>query len=104
MVTQAFSRFSPLLICAPIMLSPLTGLSQATRPEIFGPGIISGPMHEAAPAFTPDGKTVYYHCAGSSIQGTILVSHLQKGGWSKPEIASWSGEWSDIEPAMSPDG
>ena len=104
MFTQPYSRFSPLLICASIMLSHLTGLSQTHQPEIFAPGIISGSLHEAAPAFTPDGKTVYYHCAGSSIQGTILVSHLQKSGWSKPEIAPWSGEWSDIEPAMSPDG
>ena len=104
MATQTYSRFSPLLICAPIMLSHLTGLSQAPHPEIFAPGIISGPMHEAAPAFTPDGKTVYYHCASSSNQGTILFSDLEKSGWSKPEIAPWSGEWSDIEPAMSPDG
>jgi len=104
MVTQTCPRFSLLLICAQIMLCHLPGLSQAVHPEVFAPGIISGPVHEAAPAFTPDGKTVYYHCAGSSIQGTILVSNFKKGGWSKPEIAPWSGEWSDIEPAMSPDG
>ena len=104
MVIQIYSRFSLLLICVQLMLNPSAGLCQSVRPEIFAPGIISGALHEAAPAFTPDGKTVYYHCAGSSLQGTILVSHLENGGWSKPEIAPWSGEWSDIEPAMSPDG
>lgn len=104
MVTLTYARILPLLVFAQLMLSHSSGLCQSVRPEIFGPGVISGPLHEAAPAFTPDGKTVYYHCASSSLQGTILVSHLEKGGWSKPEIAPWSGEWSDIEPAMSPDG
>ncbi|HTI89056.1 MAG TPA: hypothetical protein VL727_00645 [Puia sp.] len=104
MHTQPLSRYMLLLVCAQIVLGPIAGLAQSSRPEIFAPGIISGPLHEAAPAFTPDGKTVYYHCAGGAVQGTILVSHLVKSGWSKPEIAPWSGEWSDIEPAMSPDG
>jgi hypothetical protein len=104
MVTKACPACTLLLLIAHLVLIPREGLSQAGQPEIFAPGIISGPLHEAAPAFTPDGKTVYYHCAGSSLQGTILVSHLQNSGWSRPEIAPWSGEWSDIEPAMSPDG
>jgi Tol biopolymer transport system component len=84
-----------------LLLLPLSGLSQ---PQVFAPGVISGPLHEAAPAFTPDGQTVYYHCSGGVLQGTILVSHLQTYGWTTPEPAPWSGVWSDIEPAMSPDG
>jgi hypothetical protein len=43
-------------------------------PEVFAPGIVPGPNHEAAAAFTPDG--------------------------SKPKIAPLWGVWSDIEPAM----
>jgi Tol biopolymer transport system component len=72
-------------------------------PVVFAPGIISGPAHDAAPAFMPDGKTVYF---GRSNQGgsTILVSHLRQGRWSEPQVASFSGQWSDMEPAMSPDG
>ncbi|WP_431216112.1 TolB family protein [Puia sp. P3] len=104
MLTQPLSRYMLLLFFSPIALRPIDALAQSSRPEIFAPGVISGPLHEAAPAFTPDGKTVYYHCAGGAVQGTILVSHLVKGGWSRPVIAPWSGEWSDIEPAMSPDG
>jgi len=104
MIIPTYLRLSLLLIVVQLMLNLPAARSQVRKPEIFSPGIISGPLHEAAPAFTPDGKTVYYHCAGGSIQGTILVAHWQKGGWSGPEIAPWSGEWSDIEPAMSPDG
>jgi hypothetical protein len=77
--------------------------SAPLSPTIFAPGVISGPNHEAAPAFTPDGKTVYFQ--RSSVRGgTILVSHLVDGSWSKPQIAPFSGTWNDIEPAMAPDG
>jgi Tol biopolymer transport system component len=77
--------------------------SAALSPTVFAPGVISGPNHEAAPAFTPDGKTVYFQ--RSSVRGgTILVSHLEHGRWSKPQIAPFSGVWNDIEPAMAPDG
>jgi Tol biopolymer transport system component len=58
---------------------------------------------DASPAFTPDGKTVFFtHGAGD--KRTIMVSHLSHGSWSKPESAPFSGQWMDIEPAMAPDG
>jgi Tol biopolymer transport system component len=75
----------------------------AQIPSIFAPGVISGPAHESAPAFAPDGKTVYFS-RNNAAHSTILVSHLLNGAWSKPEISSFSGEWNDMEPAMSPDG
>jgi hypothetical protein len=56
-----------------------------------------------APAFTSDGKTVFFthwH-EGTS---TIMVSHLDQGHWSKPETAPFSGQWRDIEETMAPDG
>jgi len=81
--------------------APVSGASLA--PTVFAPGVISGPNHEAAPAFTPDGKTVYFQRSSVS-GGTILVSHLEHGRWSKPQIAPFSGVWDDIEPAMAPDG
>jgi Tol biopolymer transport system component len=56
-----------------------------------------------APAFTPDGKSVYFtHVDGEKC--TIMMSHLHRGGWSDPEVAPFSGQWRDIEPAMAPDG
>jgi len=76
----------------------------ALVPEIFAPGVISGPVHDAAPAFSPDGQTVYFFRRGPSLPGVILESHLSDGQWGKPVIASFSGQWQDIEPAMAPDG
>jgi len=77
--------------------------SAPVAPEVFAPGVISGPAHDSAPAFTPDGDTVYFG-RSSAAQSTILVSHRTASGWSKPEIAPFSGEWNDMEPAMAPDG
>jgi hypothetical protein len=76
----------------------------APTPEIFAPGVISGPVIDQSPAFSPDGNTVYFCRRGPGLTGTILVSHLRDGSWSAPEIASFSGQWQDIEPAMAPDG
>ncbi len=78
--------------------------AQTVEPELFGPGIISGPVADAAPAFSPDGQTVYFHRSGVAMHGTILVSRRQAGEWSRPEVAAFSGQWQDIEPAMSPNG
>ncbi|GGB18194.1 PD40 domain-containing protein [Puia dinghuensis] len=77
---------------------------QPVKPELFAPGIISGAVHDAAPAFSPDGKTVYFHRSGPALSAVILVSRLRNGVWSAPDIASFSGSWQDIEPAMAPDG
>jgi Tol biopolymer transport system component len=74
-----------------------------TTPQIFAPGIISGPAHDASAAFTPDGKTVFFSRSNTS-SSTVLVSQGLGDSWSQPQIASFSGEWEDMEPTMSPDG
>lgn len=84
-----------LLLCASTAL--------ASPPTVFAPGVISGPAHDASPAFTPDGNTVYFSRSNNAVS-TILVSHRTKDGWSAPAIAPFSGAWSDMEPAMAPDG
>lgn len=78
-----------------------TNQSVAT-PQIFAPGVISGPLDDASPAFTPDGKTVYF--VRSDQSSTLMVSHLKAGTWSTPQPAPFSGRWRDVDPAMAPDG
>jgi Tol biopolymer transport system component len=72
-------------------------------PTVFAPDVISGPAHESAPAFTPDGGAVYF-TRGNVAASTILVSQRRGDTWGKPTIAAFSGEWSDMEAAMAPDG
>lgn len=91
------------LLLALCTASSVSAAAQTVAPQVFAPGIISGPASDLSPAFTPDGRTVFFTRANSS-QSTILVSHLSRGTWSTPEIASFSGEWRDLEPTMAPDG
>ena len=101
-MNQIFHR-AFLIICLTMLSIIETNKVSAQTPTIFSPGIISGSAHDSAPAFMPDGKTVYFSRSNAS-GSTILVSSLKGGKWSEPEIAPFSGRWDDLEPAMSPDG
>ena len=72
-------------------------------PRLFAPGVVSGPADEQSPAFVPDGKSVYFTRRNASA-ATILKSTFANGHWLKPTVASFSGQWRDLEPAMAPDG
>jgi len=58
----------------------------------------------AAPAFAPNGKTVYFGERSEETGSSIMVSRRQDGGWSRPEPASFSGRDRDLEPAFAPNG
>jgi len=75
----------------------------APTPQIFAPGGISGTPSEDCFSMTPDGDTAVFDISNGS-SSTIVISHKRKGVWSKPEIAPFSGQWYDHDPAVSPDG
>ena len=72
-------------------------------PQIFSPGVISGPANDGSPTFSPDGNTLYF-TRSTAGWGVILESHKSHGEWSEPDVAPFSGEWSDSSPGMAPDG
>lgn len=86
-----------------ILVLLLLASTAAASPAVFAPDVISGPAHDSAPAFAPDGNTVYFTRSNSAVS-TILMSERRGAAWSTPTIAPFSGEWSDMEPAMAPDG
>jgi hypothetical protein len=72
-------------------------------PVLFSPGVISGVGSNYAPAFWPDSSAVLFsRKVGQSI--SILLSRRHGDGWSAPLVAPFSGEWVDLESAMSADG
>lgn len=78
-------------------------------PEPFSPGAISSSdREEYRITFTPDGLTAYFSRAKSffpvSRSSSIYESHLTRGTWSEPVVASFSETFPDIDPWMSPDG
>lgn len=81
----------------------LSGSAYAADPQVFAPGEISGPGSEDCLNLTPDGNTAIYDLSSGS-NNFIVISHRRDGHWSKPEIAPFSGQWSDGDVALSPDG
>jgi WD40-like Beta Propeller Repeat len=84
-------------------LMACTGSIRAATPTIFAPSVISGPANDAGTAFEANGKAVYFFRSNGS-DSDILVSHRVRDRWSEPAIASFSGRWRDMEPAIAPDG
>jgi len=75
------------------------------EPTIFGEGVISTGDFDSHPAFTADGKTLYFVRSTPTFNlWTILVSHFEKGRWGTPEVAPFSGQHSDADPFITPDG
>ena len=72
-------------------------------PQLFAPGVISGPANDGSPTFAPDGNTLYF-TRSTAAWGVILESHRSHDSWSEPQVAPFSGEWSDSSPGMAPDG
>lgn len=81
-------------------------LSQELRPQLFAPGIISTEDDEWGFAMSPDGRSVWFNKAdrGYRYQAILESRRGSDGRWSEPEVASFSGRWRDIDPALSPDG
>jgi len=95
-----FLALGALPVLAPASESAAKAVS---APVLFQPESIWPEGDDSAPAFTPDGKTVFFtHRDGANI--TIMMATLRNGVWSEPRVAPFSGQWRDIEPAMAPDG
>src|SRR5262245_24375913 len=58
---------------------------------LFAPGEISTGEYESHPCFSADGKTLYYLKSTPQFDHwTIVVSKLENGRWTKPEVAPFS--------------
>ena len=78
---------------------------QIRSPIVFGDGIISTGDFESHPAFTPDGLTLYFLKSTPTFSfWTIVVSRFVDGRWTMPEVAPFSGRYSDADPFITADG
>jgi hypothetical protein len=74
-------------------------------PEMWGEGLISTPLDELNTVFSPDGKELFWSIALPQQNGGVLMtSKLVKGKWTSPEIAPFSGQYTDWDPFFTPDG
>ena len=88
-----------LVACALFAWAVAASAEPPAAPEIFAPGVISGPSNDADAAFTPDGATLVF-----SRDGAVMLSNKTPTGWTTPRIAPFSGRWMDAQPTLAPDG
>ncbi|MEW6363447.1 MAG: hypothetical protein AB1714_02280 [Acidobacteriota bacterium] len=74
-------------------------------PAIFAPGVVSLGHHEHHLSLSPDGRTLLFVMADKHRKHHVIVEMNRIGdGWTEPEVAAFSGMFSDFAPAYSPDG
>src|SRR5262249_9702804 len=84
---------------------PYASATPVPEPVVFGPGVISTGDYETHPAFTPDGQTIYFLKDTPTFSfWTMVESHFVNGHWSTPEVAPFSGQYSDADPFITADG
>jgi Tol biopolymer transport system component len=97
------------------LLSSVSGVAQFNKVSIdkapsqlslLADGFISTHINERDFAMPPDGKEIYFTIASprSDFQTIVFCKQLNSGEWTKPEVVSFAGMYSDLEPAFSADG
>ena len=85
--------------------NPYASDKPLNEPVIFAEGIVSTGDFDSHPAFTADGKTLYFLRSTPNFNlWTILVARFEKGKWSTPGVAPFSGQYSDADPFITSDG
>ena len=79
--------------------------SAISQVQIFQEGIISTGDYETHPAFSPTGDTLYF-LKGLPDAGffSICISYKTHGKWSTPQVAPFSGQYTDADPFVTKDG
>jgi Tol biopolymer transport system component len=109
-LTSVFGFVAYLIFCLSVDCAAQSRHAYASdkpisEPVMFGEGVISTPLDELNACFTPDGETIYYCInAPSNRIGVIMFSQFEKGKWRSPQVAPFSGQYTDYDPFISPDG
>src|SRR5215470_3334810 len=75
------------------------------EPVLFGEGVVSTGEYESHPAFTPDGRTLYFvRSTPQFTDWTIYVTDHADDRWSTPKVAPFSGKHRDADPFVTADG
>jgi Tol biopolymer transport system component len=94
-----------LMLCIASVSSLAQSGATADSPRVFGEGVFSTDAYDLTPTFTPDGRTAFFTVSNPSYRRhTILVTQMKDGKWQTPEVAPFSGRWSDADPFVSVDG
>jgi Tol biopolymer transport system component len=74
-------------------------------PEVFAPGVVSAEgRFERVTAFSRDGTELFFTITTPDWKPRIAYTKCEDGHWSEPVTASFSEQYDNTEPFMSPDG
>lgn len=80
-------------------------MQSEARAVIFGDGVISTRDYESSITFEPDGRAAYFVKSTADLTfRAIVFSRFEKGKWTTPDVAPFSGQYPDTDPFISPDG
>ncbi len=85
-----------------LFLSSIHVLIAQDLPQKVAPGLISN-NKEYCTTLSPNGDTMYF-ARQLDYGDAIMESVLMNGNWSKPKPVSFTGQFSDTDPLLSPDG
>lgn len=113
MVKSLINRF--LIFIAALLLSK-NGITQtpidypdkvlpADTPKFFAPGVLTDGLSNRDFTISPAGDEIFFTIQHPKfISSTIIRLTKKNGNWGKPEVASFSGLYRDLEASFSPDG
>lgn len=94
-----------LLLAAPPQPRDAASPAHRREPVLFAEGVVSTGADDAHVTLTPDGRTAYFvRSTPDFAHWTVLVTRLEDGRWSRPEVAPFSGRWSDADVFLTRDG
>src|ERR1044071_4404135 len=95
---------SPFIFLVQIFLPSLD--SPPATLTMFGEGTVSTTLNERDFAISPDGDEIFYTISTprSTFQTIVSCKRTSQNSWSSPEVVSFAGEYSDLEPVFSHDG
>ena len=110
--TLALFGLSLLLIgCTPpneqssdTLSEPFFGVSPSDSVQVLAPGIVSTSLFEYNGTFSPVGDEFYYTVSLPNRGQVVFMKLGNDNTWSEPKFASFSSEFSEVDPLFSPDG
>lgn len=87
------------------MITLLHYTAQAQAPELFLPDIMKNMPNVRDMCISANGDEIYFSMQSFKKEYASIVQLTKKNNeWNSPEIASFSGQYTDIEPVMSTNG
>lgn len=80
--------------------------ADAPTPRLLAPGVLSTGDDEWGVTMSPQGDALWFNKADRGYRVQVIMESTigADGRWGAPRVAAFSGQYRDIDPAMSPDG